>query len=289
MNDLLQASGYAALVYLAFNYLVSFGSGKPLADWINPGRHYLPWLAAGLFGLGYSLLARAAARYDQKHADLLSALVNAESARYEVIGTVMFAVLGLTTLLLWVWCVWNLPRDPRTFNPNPKDLTAEFRRAVRHYVRWKGGLDYAFVCEVRNGDHARLAEGSTDGDIARGVARLPAVGTAEVQLDPRKAAATQKELWQQQAKRVFDDLHRLDGLVVGSRQGVNVCLSFDVRYGAFYFEMLERPDPDAGGDVWLYLFATCLNEHDVNSMTASRHFYMLAEALRHVRRGVTKR
>ena len=290
MNDLLQASGYAALVYLTFNYLVSFGSGKPLVEWINPGRHYLPYLAFGLLALAYTLLARAVHKYDRGYADLLSALVSTEAARFEVIGTVMFVVLAVSILLLWLWCKWNLPRDPRTFNPNPKDLVAEFRRAIRHFVRWKGGLDYAFLCEVRAGRHTRVAEGADDKDIAAGVARLPAVGTAEVALDPKKAAAIQKELWQAQARRIFDDLPRLDADVIGCRQGSNVTLSFDVRYGAFFFEVIERPDAAAGGDgVWLYLFAACLNQHEVSTMTAGRHFYWLADAVRHVRRGVTKK
>jgi len=290
MNDLLQASGYAALVYLTFNYLVNFGSGKPLVEWINPGRHYLPLLSGGLFALGYTLLNRAVNKYDEVSTDLLSALVNAQAARSEVIGTVMFGVLGVSVLLLWVWCLWKLPRDPRTFNSNPKVLAVEFGRAIRHYVRWQGGLDYAFVCEVRADIHTRLAETADDRDIAVGVSRLPSVGTVSVALDKKKAAAAQRELWVEQAKRIFHHLPHLDGLVNASRQGANVTLAFDLKYGAFFFEVIERPDAAAGGDgVWLYLFATCLNQHEVTSMTANRHFYALADAIRHIRRGVMKK
>lgn len=290
MNDLLQASGYAALVYLTFNYLISFGSGKPLVEWINPGRHYLPFLAFGLLGLAYTLLARAVQKYDRGYGDLLGALVSTEAARFEVIGTVMFAVLALSVLLLWFWCKWNLPRDPRTFNPNPTDLHAEYGRAIRHFVRWRGGLDYAFLCEVRDGTHTLVAEGADDRDIAVGVGRLPAIGAAAVKLDPRKAAADQKVLWVAQAKRIFDDLPRMDADVIGCRQGANVTLCFDVRYGAFFFEVMERPTGTPGEDgVWLYLFAACLNQHEVSTMVAGRHFYWLADALRHIRRGVTKK
>lgn len=290
MNDLLQASGYAALVYLTFNYLVSFGSGKPLVEWINPGRHYLPFLAGGLFGLAYTLLLRASQKYDRQFLDLLAALVSAEPSRSEVIGTVMFLVLGVSVLLLWLWCLWKLPRDPRTFNRNPKDLAAEFRRALRHFVRWKGGIDFVLLCEVRGGGHTPLADGADERAIAHGLARLPAIGTVQVARDPKKAAAEQREIWLAQAKRIFDELPRLDALVVGSRQGANVALSFDVRYGAVFFEVLERPDAAAGGDgVWLYLFAATLNEHEVSTMTAGRLFYALADAVRHIRRGVTKK
>ena len=78
MQELLQASGYAALVYLLFNYLVSFGSGRPLVEWINPGRRYLPLLAIGLLGVAYSLLLRGVWRYQAGHLDLLQQLVNEE-------------------------------------------------------------------------------------------------------------------------------------------------------------------------------------------------------------------
>jgi hypothetical protein len=286
MNELLQAAGYAALVYLLFNYAISFGSGRPLTDAINPNRRLLPLFAVGLIGSAYSLLVQGSFHTGQSQGDILRALVSQEKAVPQAVGAVSFVVFALAVLLLWLWCWWNLPRDPKTFNPNPKDLSAEYRRVLSHYVQWKGGLDYAILCEVRDGVHTILAEGAADADIARGVSRLPAVGTAVFSLDPAKNVAAQKELWKSESKKMFDGLPGLDELVMPVRQGQNVTICFDVRYGAFYFEVLERPDMASG--VWLYLFAASLNQHEVSTMTAGRHYYALAQAIRHVRSGVAK-
>jgi hypothetical protein len=248
----------------------------------------LPLFALGLFGTAYSLLLRAESRTKLSQLELVRQLVSEEKAQSEVVGAVSFVVFAASVLLLWVWCWWNLPRDPRTFNANPTDLSAEYRRALAHYVRWHGGLDFAFLCEVRDGVHTIVAEGAADKDIARGVCRLPSIGTATFTLDPAKAVGEQKERWKTEARKVFAELPTLDDLVTPIRQGHNVTICFDVRYGAFYFEVLERPDGD-GTTVWLYLFAASLNQHEVSSMTAGRHFYALSQALRHVRGGVTKR
>jgi hypothetical protein len=286
MNELIQAAGYAALVYLLFNYVVTFGSGRPLTDAINPNRRYLPLFAFGLFGMAYSLLLRAEYRTGLSQFQLLRQLVSEEKAQSEVVGGVSFVVFALSVLLLWVWCWWNLPRDPATFSSNPLDLTAEYRRALTHYVRWRGGLDYAFLCEVRDGVHSLLAEGASDRDIARGVSRLPTTGTAVFTLDPTKAVAEQKERWRAESRKVFAELPNLDDLILPIRQGHNVTICFDVRYGAFYFEVMNRPD--SGEGVWLYLFAASLNQHEVSTMTAGRHYYALARAIRHIRGGVVK-
>lgn len=286
MNELLQAAGYAALVYLLFNFAISFGSGRPLTEAINPNRRFLPLAAAGLFGSAWSLLLQGAYHTGETQVELLRALVSQEKAVPQAVGAVSFAVFGLSILMLWVWCVWRLPRDPRTFSPNPKDLLAEYRKALNHYVRWNGGLDFAAVIEVRDGAHAVLAEGADDRDIARGVARLPAFGSGVITLDPVKMAAEQKDRWRMECRRLFDHLPALDELVTPVRQGKNVGVYFDVRYGALFVEVLARPDET--GNVWLYLFAASLNQHEVTTSTAARHFSGLSQALRHIRGGVAK-
>ena len=287
MHDLLQAAGYAALVYLLFNYVVTFGSGRPLVEAVNPNRRFLPLFAVGLFGAAYTLLLRGAWRTNSSQLALLHQLVTEEKAPAEAVGAVSFVVFGLSVLLLWGWCWWNLPRDPKTFNANPKDPPAEYARAIAHFVRWDGGLDFAVLGEVRGGVHAVVCEGWSHRDIARGLARLPTVGTAAFALDPAKAVDEQKGRWRTEARRLFDALPTLDELLAAVKQGPNVTVSFDARHGAVYFEVLERPDhPDGVG---LYLFAATLNQHEVNTLTTARHFYALAQAVRHVRTGVTKR
>jgi hypothetical protein len=286
MTELLHAAGYAAMVYLLFNYLVSFGSGRPLTDAINPNRRFLPLAAVGLFGSAYSLLVQGAFHTGQSQLVLLHALVSQEKAVPQAIGAVSFAVFAFALLLLWVWCCLRLPRDPRTFSQNPKNMLAEYRRALAHYVNWKGGLDFAMLCEVRDGAHRVLAEGASDRDIARGVARLPQFGSGVIPLDPGKMVAEQKDRWRLEGRKLFDQLPALDELVLPVRQGRNVGLHFDVRFGAMYVEVLDRPDDT--GSVWLYLFAATLNQHEVSNQTAHHHFAGLTQAVRHIRGGLTK-
>lgn len=295
MNELFQAAGYAALVYLLFNYAVSFGSGRPLTDAINPNRHFLPVAAVGLFGSAYGLLVKgvyAANEHLQpgeprvSQYDLLRQLVSDEKARPEVVGAVAFVVFGLALLLLWFWCYWRLPRDPRTFSQNPKDMRVEYTKALKHYVKWEGGLDFAMLCEVRDGTHTVLAEGAADKDIARGVVRLPMYGSGVIQLDPVKMAAEQKDRWRVESRKLFDHLPELEEMVLPVRQGKTVGLCFDVRYGAMFVEILDRPDDT--GSVWLYLFAASLNQHEVGNQTAARHFAGLTQAVRHIRGGLSK-
>ena len=175
IHDLLQATGYAAIAYLLFNYLVSFGSGRPLVEWINPGRRYLPLLAATLIGGAYTSLHVAAPKYDRPHLELLGKLVSEEKAPPEVMAAFTFAAIGAAVFTLAVWCWWFLPRAPQTFSPNPRDLVAEYRRALRHYVRWAGGLDFGVLCEVRSGKLQVIAEGESDQALLRGLNRLPGV------------------------------------------------------------------------------------------------------------------
>jgi len=288
MNDLLQATGYAALVYVAFNYLISFGSGRPLVEWINPGRRYIPWLSLAMFGGAYSSLLHATYKYHTNHLGLLRELVSEEKAKPEVVGAVSFLVFGLAIMMVAVWCWWFLPRAPQTFNANPKDLIKEYRRALRHYARWKGGLDYAILCEVRGGKLEVVAEGSDDRAILRGLNRLPGIHTV-TDARGRPDIAPQKEIWKALALELFEHWPTFDKAVAAARQGKNIAISFDVRYGAVYGEMIETdPIPEDGHPTGVFLFAVTLNQHEVMTLTAARHFSMLGLALRYIRSGVAK-
>jgi len=289
VQEILQASGYAALVYLLFSYLVSFGSGRPLVEWINPGRRFLPLLALGLLGIAYSLLLRAVWKYQGTHSQLLLELVNEEKAKAEVVGAMSFTCFSVALFLLYAWTWWNLPRDPQTFSANPNNHVAEYRKALRHFVRWAGGLDFAFLAEVRNGITSIVAEGVSYRDVRRGLYRMPDVSNESIDAEPKKAVENQLALWRQEAEAVFRDIPKLDELVRPIRQGSNVTICFDVQFGAFYFELLERDSVQPESPTCLYLFAASLNEHEVATMTAGRHFYSLAESIRIIRRGVTKR
>ena len=287
MNDLLQATGYAAIVYLLFNYLVTFGSGRPLVEWINPGRKYLPLLAGTLYGGAYGLVWKATHKGNGKtYLQLWSELIGEERAPPEVLGAVSFTVFATSVVLLYLWCLWTLPRSPQTFNPNPKDLLREYTRALRHYVRWSGGLDFAMLAEVRGGELVVVAEGGHDGSIGRGLNRLPGVhaGTPGGGPPPPEAVAAQKQIWKDLALDLFRRWPDLDRIVGPARQGRNIGIGFDLRYGAVYVEVLED-DPAAVG---VFLFAATLNQHEVTTLSAARHFAMLATAVRHIRGGVAK-
>jgi len=67
-----------------------------------------------------------------------------------------------------------------------------------------------------------------------------------------------------------------------------VTFCFDVNVGAVYLDVIVRPLGDPASANAMYLFAASLNEHEVEKMTAGKHFYSLSEALHHIRRGVTK-
>lgn len=288
MNDLLQATGYAALVYLLFNYLVSFGSGRPLVEWINPGRKYLPLLAGALIGGAFTLLRAASLKHGKPHLELLADLIGAEKAKPEVVGAVSFVTFGAAILMLAGWCWWWLPRSPQTFSSNPRNLVAEYRRALRHYVRWAGGLDYAALCEIRGGVLHVVTEGSADKSILRGLNRLPGVHVA-VNSGRGPDVETQKQIWRDLAGDLYGRWRVLNEAVVAARQGVNLAISFDVRYGAIYAEMIEEASSlDGDAPIGVFLLAATLNQHEVSTLTAARHFTMLSQAIRHIRTGVAK-
>ncbi|MBA4063990.1 MAG: hypothetical protein C0501_09815 [Isosphaera sp.] len=283
MNEFFEAFAWVALVSYTFNVLVSFASGRPLVEWINPGRRYLPWFALTLLTAGYGLLTRAAWKYHEGHADLLRKLATQERAAPEVVVGVGLAIFAAAVLLLYAWCWWFLPRDPLTFSNNPRDLAREYGRALRHYVRWKGGLDFAAVLERRGGELVTVARAADVTDIARGLARVP-------RGDPAGAptADDQVRTWVALAADLLAKWDGFDAAAAPAGQGACVAVSFDLTYGAVFLRMLEEPaaDPEYGG---LYLLAACLNQHEVNTLTAGSHYTLLYRAIRHIRDGVVAR
>ncbi|MGL6073008.1 MAG: hypothetical protein ACRC8S_02480 [Fimbriiglobus sp.] len=290
MSDLLQAAGYAAIVYLLFNYLISFGSGRPLVEWINPGRQYLPILALTLIGGAYGSLRIAALRNPgTTQLQLLHKLVSEEKAPAEVVGAMSLVVFAASILLLFGYCWLKLPRAAQTFNPNPHNLVDEYRRAIRHYVRWSGGLDFAILCEIRNGELTVVAEGGDDKDIQRGLNRLPGLHTEANSKNVKADVQMQKQIWKDMALALFNKWKTLNELLYPARHGNNVALTFDLRYGAIFVEMIEEePAPPGGDAVGIFLFGAALNQHEVNTLMATRHFTTLSQAIRHIRTGVIK-
>jgi len=289
MDDLLKATGYAAIVYLMFNYLISFGSGRPLVEWINPGRRYLPLLALTMLGAAYGSLRMAALKSpDHSQIELVKKLVTEEKAPPEVVGAMSFVTFAASIMLLAGWCWWTLPRAPQTFSANPKDLLKEYTRALKHYVRWKGGLDYAIICEVRNGVLEVIAQASADWDILRGLNRLPGVHTP-IDRTALPLVEEQKKAWTELALTLFKKWPEFDKLMDSARQGSTVAMQFDLRYGAAFCEMIEEESHEpTRGNVGIFLFTVTLNQYEVSTLISHKHFSMLSHSIRHIRTGVAR-
>jgi hypothetical protein len=288
VRDLASAAGFAAVAYALFNILISFGSGKPVAEWINPHRRYLLSLAAVLLVGGGTLLLRGAARHGATPEALLLDLIREERAKAEAVGAASFTLFAVTLVGLYFWCRWLLPRDPSTFSPDATDLRAEYRRAMRHYLRWSRLLDYAALYTVEGG---RVEKQATVTLPTKAVfAHMTRVDSMAVPVgaDPAKAVDDQLAKWDDFAARCFDKWGDLDQLVAPARQGDNVLILFDLQFGGVFVELLQEFAAPTGEKVRVYLFVVCLNQYGLDSAIASRYYSMLAQAIRHIRTGSAK-
>ena len=288
VRDLASAAGVAAVAYALFNILVSFGSGKPLAEWINPHRHYLLSLAAVLLVGAPTLLARGAARHGVEPAALLLDLIREERAKAEAVGAASFALLAVTLVVLYFWCRWLLPRDPSTFSPGALDVRAEYRRAMKHYLRWSRQLDYAAIFTVDGGRVEKMVTHALPAKaVFRHMLRVDSMPVAP-DADPGKAVEEQTAKWDDFATRCFTGWGDLDRLVAPARHGDNVLILFDLQFGGAFVELLQDFAAPSGEKVRVYLFVVCLNQHGLDSAAATRYYAMLAQAIRHIRSGSGK-
>ena len=285
IRDLASAAGFAAVAYGLFNVLISFGSGRPVAEWINPHRRYLLSLAAVLFVTAIGFLHRGSMKYDRDALDLLRSLVREERAKPEAVGAVTFALLAWTMVVLYAYCRWFHPRDPRTFRPDAADLKAEYRRAMRHYLRWSRRMEYAALFSV-TGDRAEKVVHDTLPPKAV-FARMRRVESMKVPdgADPGRAVADQLARWDDLAGRCFAQWPALDSLVAPARQGDNVLIFLDLQFGGVFVELLQEFTGPDGAKVRVFLFVVCLDQSGLDSAVATRFYSLLGAAIRHVRSG----
>lgn len=288
IRDLASAAGFAAVAYGLFNVLISFGSGRPVAEWINPHRRYLLPLAAVLFVGAAGLLHRGSLRYTTAPEELLVSLVREERAKPEVVGCVSFALFATSMAALYFWCRWLYPRDPSTFSPASKDLQAEYRKAMRHYVRWSHQLDYAalFVVEderVEKTVHYALRRKLIFARMNRVDSMKPS-GSANL----AKTVSDQLIRWDELARRCVAQWDGLDALVAPTCHGQNVLIFFDLQFGGVFVELVQEFTAASGSKVRIFLFAVCLNQYGLDSATATRYYSMLSNAIRHIRKGSGK-
>ncbi len=285
IRDLASAAGFAAVAYGLFNVLISFGSGRPVAEWINPHRRYLLSLAAVLIVTAVGFLERAALKYHSPPVALLEALVRTEGAKPEVIGAVSFALLAATLVVLYGYCRWFHPRDPATFSPDAPDLRTEYRRAMRHYIRWSRQLDYAALFSVE-GDRAEktVHDALPQKQVFARMRRVEGMKVADG-TDPATAVGEQLAGWDALAARCFAQWPALDALVAPARQGENVLILLDLQFGGVFVELLQEFSAADGSKVRVFLFAVCLNQAGLDSAAATRFYSLLGRAIRHIRSG----
>ena len=285
IRDLASAAGFAAVAYGLFSVLVSFGSGRPVAEWINPHRRYLVSLAGVLVLTAAGLLYRAAVKYQTAPAVLLEALVREERAKPETIGAVSAALLAATLLTLYAYCRWFHPRDPRSFSPDAADLKSEYRRAMRHYIRWSRQLDYAALFSVEGDRAEKTVEYALP--LREVFARMRRVESLKVAdgADPARAVGEQVARWDELAARFFAQWPAPPDRPAPARQGENVLILFDLQFGGVFVELLQEFSAADGGQVRVFLFAVCLNQTGLDSAAATRFYAQLGAAIRHIRSG----
>ncbi len=288
VRDLASAAGFAAAAYALFNILISFGSGKPVAEWINPHRNYLLTLVALLLVGAGTLLTRGAARHGTDPQTLMMNLVREEKAKSEAVGAVSFGLLAVTLLTLYFWCRWILPRDPSTFSPGAKNSRAEYRRAMKHYLRWSKKLDYAAVFSVEGGRVEKQASFALP--VKTVFAHMLRVDSMNLPADaaPAKVVEEQQTRWDDLAARCFAKWGDLDLLMSPTRQGDNVLILFDLQFGGVFVELLQEFAAPSGEKVRVFLFVVCLNQYGLDSAVATRYYAMLGQAIRHIRSGSGK-
>lgn len=284
-RDLASAAGFAAAAYALFNVLVSFGSGRPVAEWINPHRRYLLSMAAVLLVGAGTLLQRASLKYQTPADELLRAMVEREVAKPEVVGAVSFVILAGTAVALYFWCRWLHPRAPTTFSPGAADIRAECRRAMRHYARWSGNLDYtALYMAGPDGPDKAVCHVLPAKTV---FARMRRVDSMQglVADPPGKAVDAQLARWDELAARLFAQWDGLDALIAPARQGDNVLIVLDAQFGGVFAELLQEFAGPDGAKVRVFLVAVCLDQHGLNTAEAARDYAMLSAAVRHIRTG----
>jgi hypothetical protein len=288
LRDLASAAGFAAVVYGLFSVLISFGSGRPVVEWINPHRRYLLSLAAVLLVTAAGTLHQASAKYQDPADRLLISLVREERAKPEVVGAATSALLAATLVVLYGYCRFFHPRDPRTFTPGASDVKAEYRRAMRHYLGWSRQMDYAALFTVEGGRVEKTVHHSLPPKVlAARMRRVDCMGVADGAA-PAEVVGEQLARWDELAARCFAKWDELDALVTPARQGENVLVFLDLQFGGVFVEVVQEYPAGGGGKARVFLFAVCLDQAGLDSATATRFYSLLGAAIRHIRSGGAK-
>jgi hypothetical protein len=265
LTDLTKVVSIVLVVYVL---LTALGKRRFLTRAVNPHRGVWALGGLGLLFVGYSLLAWQAKSWTpERTTPLLESLFLEQKAPAYVIGSASALLLGVCFLLMTVWCLARLPRDPTTFRRN------DTQKAVRYYTRRRGGLDFATVLAVtRDGTVNVLGEAVHKRQADVTLQDLPGKPTLAQQLDR----------WRRLALELHRGMSTLDALVQPAGQGGNCRIVFDVKIGGLAFRYLDRPADPAVPSV--FAFGTTLDQREMTTKAMEHHFDLLFDALVHINR-----
>jgi hypothetical protein len=249
--------------------------GRPLLrNIINP--HRLTWLLVALgFFVGAVGLLHDETQSSNPTAWFapLKTLVLEERAT----GPVMiagFAILnGLAVVGSVLYCLAQLPRDPRSFRKR-EDLP----KAVQYYTALHGGMDFAAVIRLPSEETAKP--------------EVVATGVNRTEIQDRLNATSHKETadariqkWLDLAVELHREFQRMNSMLHPGGQGENRRVLLDVQFGGYLLQYV-RP-PRAGGDV-LFVFAVTVLQQEVTTRQFEEHFELLMQAIRNITSGVER-
>ncbi len=261
-------------VYVGALYgLLSAILRKPiLSALINPHKGLCLSAAFSTILFGYGLLRWEVKSSDPKAALAeLATLVKAERTPPNVMMAAFSLIIGFVVVGMVTYCQFFYHRDPRTFR-TPKDRA----KAMRHYTRLRGGMDYAVLYRISKQDPNQieiLAESEATASIAE-----------RIQEVTHGTVAEQIAAWRATALRIHQSMPMLNQVVELGRQGGNVRILFDVSYGGYIFRYLRR-ECDDGPDIQI-LFGATLNQAEIDSHRFLEQYELLMAALRHIERQI---
>jgi hypothetical protein len=247
-----------------------------LGQAVNPYRR--SWLVAGatMIWVGIGLYRLEARSWDlAEWRPIFSALVTDKPMTVQAKMATVAIFGGLLFLLLLLWCVISLPRDPITFR-RPEDR----KKAFKYYIsQLKIGLDYAVL--MRN-DGEILEEAWCTSEINRRLEFLPRLVMTEGGDKSIRTLNDQLIFWRETAAMIHRKMGLLDEVVALAKQGSNLRMVFDIEYGGMFFSYLSLPDARTVNPDKFYLFGATLCQDQMNTKTADQHFAMLMQSLRKI-------
>lgn len=275
-SDLLVVIAIGAGLYAI---LISLTKQKQfLLKAVNPNR--ITWLLAGVSVLwvGLSLMRIEAQSWDlEVWGKLLQQLVTDAPTPPRVKIAAIAVFFSTLLIFLVLFCVLAFPRDPTTFR-----IPGERASALKHYVRQKGGLDFALLSW---GNGKVIHEQIDARKIEAWCGHLPMI-VPPGQVPRYRSVQDQVESWRQLARNIHGEKQTLDRMLAQANQGNNRRFVFDCDYGGLFFWYLRPPDPGNSVENGLFLFGATLSQREMSNGRAEQRFLMLYHALNNIEKSV---